>query len=334
MNRVFLILFRRLPSAALLVSCGFILLTRVSHSGRNCGQQSLASAGLKYVGQYEPVITVRTVVPQNGEFLIRVHSPSLDSWLSVSLLNRGQVEEDILRIIEQRMAYILKTQKGDVHLLDIGANIGFITLFAASLSERVKVTAVEPTPWHHRLLTESMKLNPELASRVKLFRTGLSDSSGGSLCMQVEGDNGAATSATKGDCDHADGVRVDVTTLDELLQHSWSNLPSIIKIDVEGYESHVLRGSSRTLKRLLESQESRMIISEYVPFRTKRANPEKNAYKSFFDNFPVEKWDLSLVSPESHGLLENSDTKDTLQVIKEWSEVEHAGGNLIIQPKR
>jgi len=278
----------------------------------------------------DPMAVVLTSVPTGREFLIRVHPPARDSWLSVSLLNSGKVEETLVAALQNQLDALLQSTKGYVHVLDVGANIGFITLYSAAYDERIRVTAVEPTPWHFNLLEQSLTLNPNLHGRVKLFNVGLSKSSGGTLCMQVQDGNGAATRATPGECD-GEGYNVGVSTVDEILQESWGTPPDVYKIDVEGFEGHVFDGSFLTLKGM-NSKKNSLIISEYVPFRMKMANHDISAFDAFFLHFPEEDWKISVLDPTHYGLSKTASSRKVRQAIQTWNEFNHSGGDLLIRP--
>ena len=56
-------------------------------------------------------------------------------------------------------------------MVDFGAYIGFTALYAATHVETV--FAFEPSPVNHELLARNVAENPELASRIRLFRHGL-----------------------------------------------------------------------------------------------------------------------------------------------------------------
>jgi FkbM family methyltransferase len=65
-------------------------------------------------------------------------------------------------------------------MVDFGAHVGLTTLFAARWD--LKVFAFEPNPTSHELLARNVAENPELASRIRLFRHGLGDGDG---CMPL-----------------------------------------------------------------------------------------------------------------------------------------------------
>ena len=60
---------------------------------------------------------------------------------------------------------------GCAKMVDFGAYVGFTALYAATHVETV--FAFEPSPVNHELLARNVAVNPELASRIHLFRHGL-----------------------------------------------------------------------------------------------------------------------------------------------------------------
>lgn len=131
--------------------------------------------------------------------------------------------------------------------LDIGANLGYCSLVAASASETpIAVHAFEPSfanfYWLRRNIAENRK-----ARQVTPYLVGLGEVDGtaklsdyGTGSSFVRGwDHGAADTHGAND--------VPVRRLDSLVGDARLSAPTVAKIDVEGYELPVLRGGERTL---------------------------------------------------------------------------------------
>jgi len=132
-------------------------------------------------------------------------------------------------------------QPGDT-FVDVGAHIGWFTTIAARrVGSEGAVIACEPYPANAAALKENLALND--ARNVRLVEMALG-SQPGELSLAPAGDSGGITAL-----DWGQGKRVtaDVTTLDEVT----TEVPDItlLKIDVEGWEPHVLRGGSAALLR-------------------------------------------------------------------------------------
>ncbi len=136
------------------------------------------------------------------------------------------------------MGFVLHTlQPGDL-FVDIGANIGSYSILAASCKD-VKVEAFEPIPSTFSWLQKNIQLNS--MSQVNLMNIGLAEkkdtvyfSSNLDTVNHVVSDNEKNCSS----------IKVNVFPLDEVLKEK---CPTIIKIDVEGYESQVLDGAKNII---------------------------------------------------------------------------------------
>jgi FkbM family methyltransferase len=124
--------------------------------------------------------------------------------------------------------------------IDVGANVGYYSLLAASILTRGRVLAVEPQPGALRLL----KMNAEIAAgRIDIYPYALSDSVGrAEFFVRSSGDTSSLERS-----DDAQRVVVEQTTLDELF--SSLDRVDLVKIDVEGFEEQVLRGAKLLLQR-------------------------------------------------------------------------------------
>jgi FkbM family methyltransferase len=130
--------------------------------------------------------------------------------------------------------------------LDIGANTGFYSILLTDRRLVPQALAFEPDPGTRELLQTNIDLNG-LAGAMRVFRYALGDTRGEALLTQ-------STEINRGESwiEHpempagADTVRVPVRRFDDEFEFRGKRL--IIKIDVEGYEFHTLRGMERTLR--------------------------------------------------------------------------------------
>lgn len=124
--------------------------------------------------------------------------------------------------------------------LDIGANIGSISLPVAAAGRRV--LSVEAAPVNAELLEASARLNG-LGGRVRVLSAAIGDHDGeasfvphGCHGQLVEGDIGRST-------------RVPLRTIDSLVEAERLERLDFVKIDVEGAEVDVLRGMPHLAER-------------------------------------------------------------------------------------
>ncbi|KAJ3052974.1 hypothetical protein HK097_005283 [Rhizophlyctis rosea] len=209
-----------------------------------------------------------------ADFDIYVHLPREDQWTSEEILTKGTWHQYMCKrmmgtIETIRADYKAQNITSNIRFLDVGANIGYLTLWMASAGPDVEVLSVEPHPSHNKLLEMSLKANPDIAKRVSLHKVALStdDELGSVLCMRVHPENAAQTfidrSITTPSHQLLPCTYVLSTTLDTLLSQLPTQTIDIIKMDVEGFEINVLAGGMSLFRN--NSTPPRIIISEYNP---------------------------------------------------------------------
>ncbi|WP_457767685.1 FkbM family methyltransferase [Cyanobium sp. ULC084] len=137
---------------------------------------------------------------------------------------------------------------GDV-VLDIGANIGMVTLWLSKLvGESGIVHAFEPNPELQRVLGETMIHNQ--VSNVCLHSVALG-AERGVLELRIPKVNaGAASLVRNRDASDCDVVSVPVECLSQIIAEEGIKAIRLIKIDVEGYESEVFQGGQHVLNQI------------------------------------------------------------------------------------
>ncbi|MCW8915711.1 MAG: FkbM family methyltransferase [Magnetovibrio sp.] len=155
-------------------------------------------------------------------------------------------------------------RKGDC-VIDIGANIGAHTMsMAAYVGNTGRVIAFEPTHYAYTKLMNNISLNSELAAHITPVQCMLSDrldaDLSASICSSwpLQSETGLHT-VHGGREMSTDGAQV--ITLDDYLEtHNIAHV-DLIKMDVDGYETDVLKGSQNTLR-----QHTPTIVMEYAPY--------------------------------------------------------------------
>jgi FkbM family methyltransferase len=128
-------------------------------------------------------------------------------------------------------------RKGDL-FVDIGANVGSFTLLA-SAEVGAKTIAAEPLPATFQHLVRNVKLN-DIEPLVEAHNIGLGGQPGVlKFTQSLDTINHVAREGETGTMD------VPVDTLDNLLR---GKDPILLKIDVEGFETEVVRGAGATLQ--------------------------------------------------------------------------------------
>jgi len=126
--------------------------------------------------------------------------------------------------------------------LDIGANIGYVTLILAELVGRAgHVYAVEPGPRNFEILRKNIDLN-NYRERISAYQIAISDRNEIlKLYMSQSSNLHSITASTNTE----QAVDVVAKTGDEFLEDKM--LPSFIKMDLEGAEVEAIRGMIETL---------------------------------------------------------------------------------------
>jgi FkbM family methyltransferase len=178
-------------------------------------------------------------------------------WLQSRILSGGAYEPEV-------WAALAGCASGDEVVWDVGAHIGSFTLTATQDSRVRLVCAFEPDPANLRSLHRNLALN---RTSTRVFPFALSDAPGQGRLIHGPPDNsGMSTftpSASTGMTQHTrPGARglavyaVQCQTADALIAQDAAPVPTLMKIDVEGWEYHVLCGArgllaSRRLKALV-----------------------------------------------------------------------------------
>lgn len=136
------------------------------------------------------------------------------------------------------MAYVLHVLDATDLFADVGSNVGSYTLLACGAAG-ARGYAFEPAPATFRKLVQNLALNG-LLDRVTYLNQGVGDRPG-VLRFTTEQD---CTNHVLADGEQSSSaVEVPVVRLDDSFQQA----PTMMKIDVEGYETMVLAGAQRTL---------------------------------------------------------------------------------------
>jgi FkbM family methyltransferase len=166
-------------------------------------------------------------------------------------------------------------REGDV-ALDIGANLGLVTLTMAScVGENGRVHAFEPNPLLQRMIEQSVKRSS--FGNVTLYKFGLG-SKAGELELRVPTDNaGQGTFMYHENNSDLPHYRCAIERLSDVVTREKISKIRLIKIDVEGFENEVLLGAEEVLARMrpdiivFESNEQRQpVFKERAPVKTLR----------------------------------------------------------------
>lgn len=148
----------------------------------------------------------------------------------------------------QKTAAIIEHLKpGDV-FWDIGANVGYLSLLASKIvGDTGKVMSLEPSPVNFAFLKRNIAMNG--CRNVTVFNRAAS-SGPGQLQMDTTSGRGTHHVVTQGD------TTVEANSIDAMIA-AGNPAPTMVKIDVEGFELEVLAG----MKDCLGKSRPKMVLA-------------------------------------------------------------------------
>jgi len=141
-------------------------------------------------------------------------------------------------------------RQGDL-VIDIGANIGYITLTAArQIGPSGEVLAFEPSEQTYEKLCANIALNQ--AANVRTLKRAISDKSGEATFV-VATDDGLSRLENRESNDFGLVMEKRITVKMDTLDNVWHDILSqrpvrLVKLDIEGHEMSALKGGSDFLK--------------------------------------------------------------------------------------
>ena len=175
--------------------------------------------------------------------------PNLKENIGFEIYINGIYEQETIDFILTRLSGT------DGVFLDIGANIGAITIPVCKQLENLQVICVEAAPWVSKYLKHNIQLN-ELKN-VQVLDNAISDRDGDSVMFysphEKFGKGSMAPVFTE------EGTTVKTTTIDAIAL-SLNARVRLIKIDVEGFEYKAFCGGAEVLK----NKDAPDILFEFV----------------------------------------------------------------------
>ncbi len=164
--------------------------------------------------------------------------PVADSGVERSIYDTGTYEKGTLRVLERMLPL------GGV-FVDIGANIGLMTVLAARLvGAQGRVIAFEPNPVARAILQRNLKLNEATQVEVSPLAIG-SVPSRSTLYEGVGSNRGRATLIQPSGA--GAGAEVEVVRLSDVIDAR--DRVDLVKMDIEGFELEALKGMAEICAR-------------------------------------------------------------------------------------
>ena len=150
----------------------------------------------------------------------------------------------------EEMSFVLHFIEKEDLFVDVGANVGCFTLLASGV-KKANTIAIEPLPSTFEHLCNNLTING-LGENVAVLNIGLGAKEGNLEFTQGNSQNNHV--AAEND---SNTVSVQIKTLDNILK---DRNPTMLKIDVEGFERAVIDGACETL----EKESLRVVLIELV----------------------------------------------------------------------
>ncbi len=215
------------------------------------------------------------------------------------------------------MSFVLHSLKETDNFYDIGANVGSYTLLASGV-KRCKSFCFEPIQSTFERLIDNVNLN-KIQHLVDARNIGIGDRN---EILSFTNDLNTQNRVSK-DSDIDNTENVDVIRLDDNFKPS---IPSIAKIDVEGFEDFVLKGG----KNFFSSSNTIALIIEL-----NRSDTHKEILSFGFSPIRYAPFERRLISLESYNSSGNTIyVKDIEAIQKRCNEADsvciHTSNDLII----
>lgn len=139
-------------------------------------------------------------------------------------------------------------------IIDIGANVGLMTLQFSKLVPNGKVYSFEPTFYALERLKKNLSLNPGLSKNVEVINSFVSEKSSDN--PEIVAFSSWKVDGKRGDNDHpvhlgtpkgTDGVKS--ISLDDFTEQKKLNKIDFIKIDTDGHEYEVFKGAKKAIAK-------------------------------------------------------------------------------------
>lgn len=228
--------------------------------------------------------------------------------IDLSLFLFGTFERDVLTTIKALVPR-------DGIFIDVGANIGALTLPVAEYLDRGHVYTIEPTDFAFAKLRKNLALNPAISGRVTAIQSFIASETApvselvAHSSWPVSGSDDARRHPVHKGVQQIAGC--GQVRLDDLIEAQGIQTVSLIKIDTDGHEFPVLSGATQCLTQLRPA-----IIFEACEYLLVPPRPTFDDFAELFRSHDYTICERSDCQPISHdGFLRTCPTGGGLDLL-------------------
>ena len=172
-------------------------------------------------------------------------------WIKLIYSHDGDTQEyryhkNCLSYYANEMPVFLSILKRDDTIIDVGANMGFMTtLFSSIVGPEGKIFSFEPSPKTYNKLQNTIRIND--LKNVETFNMGCGPEKSTMLLQSISDSSGHNTLTKQNSSKVVGTVEVQITPLDEV-EKLFQQKINVIKIDTEGFEPNVLLGAKKLIE--------------------------------------------------------------------------------------
>jgi FkbM family methyltransferase len=214
----------------------------------------------------------------NGVFVLN----TADRFISrYTFLHRRPFDYDKFEKAVELTGRLIGVSTFDV-LIDVGANVGSISIPAVADGKVSRALAFEPEPENFRRLRSSIELNG-LSAKIDARALALGDRDGREVELELSADNfgdhrvGRGRSGDDLEDKPRPTIKVQQRTIDSVLARETCG-SLLIWIDSQGYEGHVLTGARETLRKRPP------VVVEFWPSALARVNGYERLWSALRDS--------------------------------------------------
>lgn len=195
----------------------------------------------------------------------------------------------IISEIYYKKIYDAEHMKSFECVCDVGAHIGLFALRISKQAPNSKIIAIEPHPINFKFLVNNIFIN-NLKDRIRVLNVAAGQRKGKVILRLSGSSRGDSSTKRWHNAGTAGNLIVDVLSLDDILSDERSC--NLIKIDVEGAETEVLRGLGKYHRKvdrlIMEVHTSVVNVTEIYEWLSNHGFLITKTYKLYEDCLLLE----------------------------------------------